>query len=45
MAIRMLGKKQLLSLVTLALVMQQENYVTKKKKTKEELRAMLGLTP
>ena len=42
---RMLEKKQLLSLVTLALTMQQENYVTKKKKTKEELLTALGLTP
>ena len=42
---RMLEKKQLLSLVTLTLVMQQENYVTKKKKTKEELCIALGLTP
>ena len=42
---RMLGKRQLLSLVQLALIMQQENYVTKKKKTREELLAVLGLTP
>jgi cellulose synthase/poly-beta-1,6-N-acetylglucosamine synthase-like glycosyltransferase len=42
---RMLEKKQLLLLVKLALLMQQENYVTKKKKTKEELLAVLGLTP
>lgn len=42
---RMLEKRQLFSLVALALVMQQENYVTKKKKTKEELLSMLGLTP
>ena len=42
---RMLEKKQLLSLVQLALIMQRENYVTKKKKTKEELLAALGLTP
>lgn len=42
---RMLEEKQLLSLVTLVLVMQQENYVTKKKKTKEELCIALGLTP
>ena len=41
----MLEKKQLLLLVTLVLRMQQENYVTKKKKTREELLAMLGLTP
>ncbi len=42
---RMLEKRQLLLLVTLALRMQQENYVTKKKKTREELLAVLGLTP
>ena len=42
---RMLEKKQLLLLVKLMLLMQQENYVTKKKKTKEELLAVLGLTP
>ena len=42
---RMLGKRQLLSLVQLALIMQQENYITKKKKTREELLAVLGLTP
>ena len=41
----MLEKKQLLLLVKLMLIMQQENYVTKKKKTKEELLAVLGLTP
>jgi hypothetical protein len=41
----MLEKKQLLLLVKLTLIMQQENYVTKKKKTKEELLAVLGLTP
>ena len=42
---RMLEKRQLVSLVTLALRMQQENYVTKKKKTREELFTVLGLTP
>jgi hypothetical protein len=42
---RMLEKKHLLLLVKLALLMQQENYVTKKKRTKEELLAVLGLTP
>ena len=42
---RMLEKKKLLLLVKLALRMQQENYVTKKKKTREELLAALGLTP
>ena len=42
---RMLEKRQLLLLVKLALRMQQENYVTKKKKTREELLTALGLTP
>ncbi len=42
---RMLEKKQLRLLVTLLLRMQQENYVTKKKNTKEELLVVLGLTP
>lgn len=42
---RMLEKKHLLLLVTFVLRMQQENYVTKKKKTREELLAVLGLTP
>ena len=42
---RMLKRRQLLSLVDLALRMQQENYVTKKKKTREELLTALGLTP
>ena len=42
---RRLEKKQLLSLIKLTLLMQQENYVTKKKKTREELLVVLGLTP
>jgi hypothetical protein len=42
---RMLAKTQLRSLVRLMLRMQNENYVTKKKKTKEELLAVLDLTP
>ena len=42
---RMLDKKQLFSLVELALVMQRANYVTKRKKTREELCTALGLTP
>ncbi len=37
-----LSKKQLRDLVNLILVIQKENYVTKKKKTKEELLAQLG---
>ena len=40
-----LTKKQLLKLVDIILAIQSENYVTKKKKTKSELRKILGLTP
>ena len=40
-----LTKIQLQKLVDLILVIQNENYVTKKKKTKSELRKILGLTP
>ena len=40
-----LTKKQLVKLVDLILVIQSENYVTKKKKTKSELHKVLGLTP
>ncbi|OGI59759.1 hypothetical protein A2727_01600 [Candidatus Nomurabacteria bacterium RIFCSPHIGHO2_01_FULL_37_110] len=40
-----LTKKQLVKLVDLILVIQSENYVTKKKKTKIELHKILGLTP
>ena len=40
-----LTKKQLAKLVDLILVIQSENYVTKKKKTKSELFKVLGLTP
>lgn len=40
-----LTQKQLAELVDLILVIQSENYVTKKKKTKAELRKILGLTP
>ena len=40
-----LTQKQLVKLVDLVLVIQSENYVTKKKKTKNELRKILGLTP
>ncbi len=42
---KMLTKRQLKKLVDLILVIQNENYVTKKKKTKEELFKILGLTP
>ena len=40
-----LTKKQLTKLVDLILVIQSENYVTKKKKTRSELHKILGLTP
>ena len=40
-----LNKKQLTKLVNIILVIQSENYVTKKKKTKNELYTILGLTP
>ena len=43
--LKMLNKAQLVKLVDLILVIQRENYVTKKKKTKNELMLMLGLTP
>jgi len=40
-----LSKKELETLVDLILVIQNENYSTKKKKTKIELLTQLGLTP
>ena len=40
-----LTKKQLVKLVDLILVIQSENYVTKRKKTKSELYKILDLTP
>lgn len=40
-----LDRKQLTKLVTLILVIQNENYVTKKKRTRSELFQILGLTP
>ena len=43
--LRMLNNVQLVKLVDLILLIQKENYVTKKKKTKDELLLMLGLTP
>lgn len=42
---RRLTNKQLLVLVNLILVIQKENYATKKKRSKNELLEMLGLTP
>ena len=41
----MLNRKQLTKLVNLILVIQNENYVTKKKRTRSELFQILGLTP
>ena len=43
--LKMLNSVQLIKLVDLILVIQKENYVTKKKKTRLELLQMLGLTP
>ena len=40
-----LSKRQLEKLVDLILVIQKENYVTKKKKTREELLTHLGFDP
>lgn len=42
---KMLTKKQMIHLVDCMLIIQGNNYATKKKKTKDELYAMLGLTP
>ncbi len=41
----MLSHKKLTKLVDLILVIQNENYVTKKKKTRSELLRIIGLTP
>ena len=43
--LKLLNKIQLIKIVDLIFVIQSENYVTKKKKTKYELCQMLGLTP
>ena len=40
-----LDKADLNKLVKIILAIQNENYVTKKKRTKEELQKVLGLTP
>ncbi len=40
-----LDREQLTKLVDLILVIQNENYVTKKKRTRSELLQVLGLTP
>lgn len=42
---KMLTTKKLLKLVDLILVIQKENYITKKKKTREDFLGILGLTP
>ncbi len=42
---RKLRKEELQQLVSLMLVMQEENYVTKKKRSQQELFQILGLTP
>ena len=42
---KMLSKEKLKKLVDYILVIQKENYVTKKKKTREELLKILDLTP
>lgn len=44
-SIKKLTQKQLLLLVDLIFKIQNANYVTRKKPSKEELRALLGLTP
>jgi len=41
---KMLTKEKLVQLVDFILVIQNENYVTKRKKTREELMKILGLT-
>lgn len=43
--LKLLDKTQLAKIVELIFVIQNENYVTKKKKTKSELCKILGLTP
>lgn len=42
---KLLDREQKIKLVDLVLVIQNENYVTKKKKTRDELLRILGLTP
>jgi len=42
---KMLNKQKLIKLVDYVLVIHKQNYVTKKKKTREELLQILGLTP
>ena len=40
-----LNNKKLLELIKFILIIQSNNYVTKKKRTKDELMTVLGLTP
>ena len=42
---KMLTKEKLFTLVDCVLIIHKENYVTKKKKTREDLLQILGLTP
>lgn len=42
---KMLDREQKIKLVDLVLAIQKENYVAKKKKTRDELLRILGLTP
>ncbi len=44
-SVRLLTKKDLMVLVNQILIIQKNNYVTKKKKTKQDLLNILGLTP
>ena len=42
---KMLDPEQIVKLIDFILVIQRENYVTKRKKTRNELLQMVGLTP
>jgi hypothetical protein len=42
---KMLDKKKVIRLIDCMLIIQSNNYVTKRKRTKDELYAILGLTP
>ena len=41
----LLTRKELMRLVNYIVVIQKENYATRGKRTKQELKAFLGLTP
>ena len=43
--LRTMKPKDIRKIVDLLLLIQNENYMSKKRKTKEELHQMLGLTP